>query len=310
MATKTVKKTVAFFEIRDKDDQPMAAEDWQKHLRKLSKRQANKGVKSLRHKIYGLRHYAQSYAHDGSYGLVIARERDEPPSSLDETSGEILDEATQANRPWVEVCVASFIPGTNIFGFVLGGMSSPRSGVIADWINTDKKFFAEPVSVHPYRDEALVDMLRDGSSEARMVHLVLTPDQIQNQNIEGSGLYSAAQHLGRELDLGTEVEVEVILRIAGRTGTASEGTRRQVADRARELIGMPVKAAKAEIVELGDGNAVDRDLVDLVKHRMATTQKVSVMDDDGRQVRIPSALNAISRAASHLGISSPSATAG
>lgn len=310
MATKTVEKTVAFFEIRDKDDKPMAAEDWQKHLRKLKKRQTKKGVQSLRHKIYGLRHYAQAYAHDGTYGLVVARERDEPPSSLDESSGEILDEATQANRPWVEVCVAAFVPGTNIFGFVLGGMSAPRSGVIADWFNADKKLFGEPVSVHPYRDDALVDMLRDGSSEARMVRLVLTPDQIKNQSIEGAGLYSATQNLGRELDLGTEVEVEVVLRIAGRTGTVSEGTRRQIADRARELIGLPVKAAKAEIVELGDGNAVDRDMVDLVKQRMATSQKVSVMDDDGHQVRIPSALNAISRAAKHLGISGHSATAG
>ena len=204
MPTKSMSKTVAFFEVCDENDLPFAAEDWQQHLRDLRDRQYRQGVKSLRHDIGGLRHYAQGYTHDGELSLVIARERDEPPSSLDENSGQILDEATQANRPWVEICVASFIPSTNVFGFVLGGMSAPRAGVIADWINTDAQLFGEPVSVRPYVADNLVGMLQDGSSEARMVSLHLDAGQIYGDQVDGSGsvLRHAANRAGTRLRSG------------------------------------------------------------------------------------------------------------
>lgn len=302
MAAKTMKKTVAFFEVCDENEQPMAAENWQRHLRALRDRQNNQGATSLRHEIYGLRHYAQAYTHQGELSLVVARERDEPPSSLDETSGEILDEATQANRPWVEICVASFIANTNIFGFILGGMSAPRAGVLADWINEDAQLFGELITVRPYVADNLVEMLQDGSSEARMVRIHLDAAQISNADVDGPGLYSAAQQIGRELDLGPEVDVEVLLRIRGRSDAATEDTRRTLADRARELIGLPMRGAQAEIVSFEPDSPTDRELVDLVKHRMATKEKVSVMDDEGRQVRIPSAIVAIGRAASRLEI--------
>lgn len=120
VAVKHVKKTVAFFEICDENDQPMAPEDWQRHLRDLRDRQNAHGVSSVRHDIEGLRHYGKAYTHQGELSLVIAKERDEPPSSLDENSGEIIDEKTQASRPWVEICIASFIKGTNILGLLHG----------------------------------------------------------------------------------------------------------------------------------------------------------------------------------------------
>lgn len=299
MTTKRIMKTVAFFEVCDEHDQPIGIEDWQVHLRALQARRSDEGAVSLRHEILGLRHYAQSYIHQERLSLVIARERDEPPSSLDETSGDIVDENTQANRPWVEICVASFIENTNIFGFVLGGMSAPRAGTVADWINKDAQLFSELISVRPYVADNLVGVLRDSSSEARLVRLRLEPQQINAAEIDGSGLYSATQQIGRELDLGPEVDVEVVLRIRGRSAGATEGTRRTLADRARELIGLNVRGAQAEIVDI-DPESSNRELVDIVKHRMATKEQVSVMDEEGRQVRIPSAINAISRAANRL----------
>jgi hypothetical protein len=297
-----VKKTVTFFEVVDENDQPFAAEDWQVNLRQLRDRQNDHGVVDLRHEIGGVRHYAQVYTHQGECSLVIARERDEPPSTLDESTGQIIDETTQASRPWVEICVLSFIAGTNVFGFVLGGMASPRAGVVSQWFNKDGETFDELVEVRPHTADALVGMLQDGSSEARMVSVRLDAAQIYGDGVNGAGLFSATQDIGRQLNAGPEVDVEVILRIRGRADSASEGTRRWIADRARELIGMNIRGGQAEIIEYTDNEQTDRELVDLVKHKMATKEEVSVMDDDGRQVRIPSAINAISRAADRLGI--------
>lgn len=303
MSTKRSKKTVAFFEVCDEQDLPMVAEDWQAHLHELLKRQQDNGVVDLRHEIAGVRNYAQVFSANEELHLVLAREREEPPSSLDESSGEILDETTQANRPWVEISVLSFIPNSNIFGLVLGAQASPRAGALADWINVDGQLFAELVSVRPYVADNLVGMLQDGSSEARMVSLQLDAQQIQQGEVgDDNGLYSATQRFGRALDLGPEVDVEVVLRIRGRSDSATESTRRTLADRGRELIGRSLRGGKVELVDFEPESLNDRELVDLVKHRMATKEVVSVMDDDGHQVRIPSAINAIGRAASKLQI--------
>lgn len=304
MATKRMKKTVAFFEVCDENELPMAPEDWQDQLAALLERQQVAGPLSLRHEIDDMRTYARVYVIDDERHLVMARERDEPPSSIDESNLEIVDEETQANRPWVEISILSFIPGTNIFGFVLGAMGSPRQNVLADWINEDGQMFAELVTVRPYVADSLVNMLQDGSSEARMVRLRLDAAQINGTEVDGAGLYSATQQLGRQLDMGPEVDVEVILRVRGRADSATEGTRRSIADRAKELIGKSFRGAQAEIVDLEPESTTDREIVDLVKHRMATKERISVMDDEGHQVRIPSAVAAISRAASRLDIKS------
>lgn len=305
MTTKKSKKTVAFFEVCDENELPMLATDWQDCLDDLLVRQQNKGVIDLRHEIVGVRNYARVYSHNESLHLVLAREREEPPSSLDEASGDILDEETDANRPWVEISVISFIPDTNIFGLVLGAQGSPRASALADWINTDGELFTDPISVRPYTADKLVDMLQDGSSEARMVSVRLDPHQIKQGEIDPSGgLYSAAQQLGRELDVGTEIDVEVILRVRGRSSSASDETRGYLADLGRALVGKPIVGGQVELVDFEPESVTDRELVDLVKHRMATKETVSVMDDEGHQVRIPSAINAISRAADRLQITS------
>ena len=174
--------------------------------------------------------------------------------------------------------------------------------VIADWINTDAQLFGELITVRPYVADNLVGMVQDGSAEARMVSVHLDAGQIYGQQVEGAGLFSATQRMGKELDLGPEVDVEVILRIRGRSDGATEGTRRSLADRGRELIGRPIRGAQVELVDFEPDSTTDKQLVDLVKHRMATKETVSVMDEEGHQVRIPSAINAISRAANRLGI--------
>ncbi|WP_182378294.1 hypothetical protein [Nocardioides sp. WS12] len=296
-------KTVAFFEVCDENDLPMLATDWQDCLGELLVRQQDNGITDLRHQILGVRNYAQVYVHNESRHLVLAREREEPPSSLDESSGDILDEETQANRPWVEISVLSFIPGTNIFGLVLGAQGSPRAGALADWVNKDGELFDDLISVRPYTDDQLVGMLQDGSSEARMVSVRLDPHQIHQGNIDpNGGLYSATQQLGRDLDLGSEIDVEVILRVRGRSSSATDSTRGRIADIGRNLIGRPIRSGQVELVDFEPESVTDRELVDLVKYRMATKETVSVMDDDGHQVRIPSAINAISRAADRLQI--------
>ncbi|GAA3652815.1 hypothetical protein GCM10022237_10910 [Nocardioides ginsengisoli] len=296
-------KTVAFFEVCDENELPMLATDWQDCLGELLVRQQDKGVTDLRHEISGARNYARIYSHNDSLHLVLAREREEPPSSLDEDSGDILDEETEANRPWVEISVMSFLPDTNIFGLVLGAQGSPRAGALADWINTDGELFDDLISVRPYTADKLVGMLQDGSSEARMVSLRLDSHQIKQGDIDpNGGLYSATQRLGRDLDIGTEVDVEVILRVRGRSSSASEGTRGYLADLGRALVGRSISGGQVELVDFEPESVTDRELVDLVKHRMATKETVSVMDDEGHQVRIPSAISAISRAADRLQI--------
>lgn len=303
MATKRAKKTVAFFEVCDEDEDPLEPVDWQSLLGELDDRRVSHGATSLRHTIHGFRHYAQVYTHLETYHLVIAREREEPPSSLDEGSGEILDEQTNANRPWVEISILSFIPDSNVFGFVLGAMGSPRSSAVADWLNADE-LFEDSLTVRPYISETLVDLVRDGDSEARLFRMKLSAQQLYEGFDPDSGVYSRSQQFGRELDMGPEVDLEITLTLNGNAKSTAESTRRALGDIARSVIGREMVAGKVEVVDLDSGPRVERELVDLVKHHITTKENVSVMDDEGHQVRVPSAVNAISRAISKLGLNS------
>jgi hypothetical protein len=190
---------------------------------------------------------------------------------------------------------------------VLGGMAAPRARALEDWINEDA-LFDELVTVAPYVSDELIELVQDGSSEARMVSVRLDSAQMQaasNEEMAEAGLYSAAAQIGRELDLGPEVDVEVILRVRGRADSATEDTRRSLGDLGRRLVGREdMRGAKVEVVNLDQDSQSDRELVDLVKYRIATKEEVSVLDEDGHQVRIPSAVNAISRAVSKLQIGS------
>jgi hypothetical protein len=292
MAPRIRKKTVAFFEVTTLSGKPLpAVEDWQQILRDME----GSPPSALVHRIRGADHYGNIFGWEGNAHLVLARKRDDAPPSLDLTTGEIIDASTQANRPWVEVSIIHFLPNSNRLGYVLGSQAAPRIGSLAAWLN--EAVFEDAIDIRPVVSAKLVKRMQKVSAEARLVRLRLGPDQLAAID-QSAGLYSAAQAIGR--DFGGGVQVEVIIRIEGRADRSDIDTRKRIAEAGRQLLGRDLEQALVELVDLDDRGHAESEMVDLISHRLARKEKVAVTDDEGKAIRIPSAITAIYRAADNL----------
>jgi hypothetical protein len=293
MATSTKKKTVAFFEITDENGSPLGnILPWQEILTTLEQQNAAQCC----HAIFGVDHYVRIYAWEGRNHLVLARARDDSPSTLDLRTSAIVDEVTQAGRPWVEVSVVSFIPGTNRLGFVLGGQASPHASSLERWINAHD-LMDEDITISPVVNRQILDILDKENVEARLVTVRLDPGQFISQDDAG-GLVSYGSAMGREI--GGDYQIEMTVKIQGRADHVEPGRLRRLGALGRQLLGRDVAKAVVQVVDL-NGDGVKTEMLDLLHYKLARKEKISVTDEEGNPVRIPSALTAIMRAADHYG---------
>ncbi|WP_116505447.1 hypothetical protein [Micromonospora sp. B006] len=290
MAIQKRKKLVSFFEVRDEYGDPLTeVVDWQDVLAEVASAPLSRREKTIKQVI----HWAQVYTYDDAYHLVFARARDEAVSSLDRVTGEILDTEADTNKPWVEVSVASFLPGTNRFGFVLGTGASPRSSTLAAWLNHFGAF-EEQISVGPVLSKDVVGKI-NGAAEASLVRAKFDSDSAATS--DGSSLFGARQVLQEGFG---DVEVELVIKVKGRINARREDERRRVASAAKHLIGKDFKHAVAQIVNYDDEGNAHREDVNFLNNRITKRKYIDVTDEEGRSVRIKSAVQAINQAADAL----------
>lgn len=292
MATRTKKKTVAFYEIFDQNGKSFPAPlPWDKVLARL----AGQSVGSRGHVIGDTVHWGKTYTYDENDHFILARSRDEGVPSFDFMNDEIIDNETDIQKPWVEISVASFVPETNRFGFVLGSQAAPRPTSMAAWMNAHE-VFEEPISAGPVINHDILAKL-DGAAEARLVRVKLTSDQIEATQ-KSTGLFSAAKTLADEHG---DVEVELIVRVSGKGKKHRDWEREQILESTRGLVGSDFKLAIAELIHYNDRGRAEVDRVNLLENRLAKKMDVSVTDNDGNPIRIQSAVAAIQRAIKILG---------
>ncbi|MDI5937190.1 MULTISPECIES: hypothetical protein [unclassified Micromonospora] len=290
MAIQKRKKLVSFFEVRDEHGDPLTETvDWQDVLAEV----AAAPLERREQKIKDIIHWAQVYPYDDAYHLVFARAREEAVSSLDRQTGEILDTEADTNKPWVEVSVISFLPETNRFGFVLGTGASPRASTLATWFNRFGSF-QEAITIGPVLSRDVVSKI-NGAAEASLVRAKF--DSHNATATEGSSLFGA-KHL---LQAGFgDVEVELVIKVKGRISERREEERHRLASAAQDLIGKDFKRAVAQIVTYDDDGNPHREDVDFLHNRITKRKYIDVTDEEGRSVRIKSAVQAINQAADAL----------
>ncbi|GIH47420.1 hypothetical protein SAMN05421833_11779 [Microbispora rosea] len=292
MATKIKKKTVSFYEIMDENGrsfpQPLP---WEKVLARL----AQQPVTQREHELWDVAHWGKTYTYLDRDHFVLARSRVEGVPSLDVNADEIIDNETDVQKPWVEISVASFVPDTNIFGFVLGSQASPRPASIAAWLNAHK-IFDKFITVGPVVSKDILAKL-NGAAQAKLVRVKLTRDQIRATR-QSNGLFSAARGITEEHG---DVEVELIVRVSGRVKRDHDEERIQILETARGLLSTDFKFAVAELINFNDKGKPEYEPVNLLENRLAKKMDVSVTDDEGNPIRIQSAVTAILRAIDALG---------
>jgi hypothetical protein len=287
MATSVKKKTVAFYEILDADGQRLPATlDWDRIIGKLSAQR----TRNRRHEIFSIPHWGKCYTYLDQNHLVLARSREEGVSSLDVVTDEIIDSENDIKRPWVELSVASFLPGTNKFGYVLGSQAAPRAASLVTWLNKHNVVDA-PISVGPVVNQDILARL-NGAAEASLLKVTLSRDQVlAAQNSEG--MFSAARVLS---DSYGDVEVELVVKVGGRASRRRREERINILNSARGVIHSDFKSAVAELINFDENGRTERAKINLLQDRLAKKMDVSVTDDEGNPIRIQSAVTAIMRA--------------
>jgi hypothetical protein len=287
MATSLKKKTVAFFEVFDSEGQPLsAALPWDAFLAELEKQ----SVEQRQHRLWNTIHWASAYPYQERNHFVLARSREDAPSTLDVATGEFIDHENDIQRPWVEISVASFIEGTNKFGYVLGSSASPRVSSMEEWINKHE-IFDSPISIGPAVNPNVLARL-NGAAQVKLLSVKLARGEVGNIP-QGHGIFTAARSLSE--DYG-DVDIEIIVKVAGQVTPQYDSEREGLLDAARGLLGHDFKKAVAELLSFDDRGRPETEMVNLLNDRLATKMKVSVTDAEGNPIRIQSAIAAIYRA--------------
>jgi hypothetical protein len=279
---------VAFFEVRDEDGDALAEPvDWPGFLAYVSRQSMDNRC----HSVNDAPHWGQVYTYNETDHLILARRRDEV-SSLNITTGEIVDTESDASNPWVEVSVVHFLPNTNRFGFVLGSNAAPRVTSLQHWIN-QHNILDEQISVAPVLDRKVLQKIR-GADAASMVRVTFDPDRLAD--IHAHGLYEVAQGLKQNFgDVVIELQLSVTRSHGGRDEQA------MMLREARNLAGTGAfDKAVARLLWHDDGGKIYQDDVNFLNHRLARKMKIDLTDKEGKSIRIHSAIDAIYRASDYL----------
>jgi len=287
MATSLKRKTVAFFEVFDSEGRPLSnVLPWDDFLDRLEK----ESIDQRKHKLWNTDYWASAYPYDERNHFVLARSREDAPSTLDVATGEFIDHENDIQRPWVEIAVASFIPDTNRFGYVLGSSASPRISSMAEWINRHDIFDA-PISIGAAINTDVLARL-NGAAQVKLLEVKLARGQFAN-NPQSHGIFTAARALSENYG---DIDIEITLKVGGRVDKNHDSERTGLLDAARGLLGRDIKGGVAELLRFNDQGKPEGDIVNLLHDRLATKMNVSVTDDKGNPIRIQSAITAIYRA--------------
>lgn len=287
MATSLKKKTVAFYEVFDSEGRTIPeALPWDVFLARLH----DEPVGRREHKLWNTVHWASAYPFDERDHFILARSREDAPSTLDVATGEFIDHENDTQRPWVEISVASFIPYTNRFGYVLGSSASPRVSSMEEWINKHE-FFDAPISIGPAINPNILARL-NGAAQVKLLDVKLARGQVTN-NPQDHGIFTAARTLSEGYG---DVDIEIVVKVAGQVDRQHDTERIGLLEAARGVLGHDFKKAVAELLHFGENGKPETETVNLLHDRLATKMNVSVTDDEGNPIRIQSAITAIYRA--------------
>lgn len=287
MATSLKKKTVAFYEVFDSEGRTLPDPlPWDEFLTQLAK----ESVEKRKHKLWNTIHWASAYAYDDRDHFILARYRQDAPSTLDVATGEFIDHETDTQRPWVELAVASFVPDTNKFGYVLGSSASPRASSMEEWIN-EHDFFDAPISIGPVINPDVLARL-NGAAEVKLLGVKLARGQVA-ANPQSHGIFTAARTLSENYG---DVDIEIVVKVAGQVDRKHNREREGLLDAARGVLGHDFKKAVAELLHFNEQGKAEIETVNLLNDRLAVKMNVSVTDSEGNPIRIQSAIIAIYRA--------------
>lgn len=292
MASRTRKKTVQFFEVRDAKGAkiPDGVLDWPKILLDISRQ----SVDDCKHSVGLVDHWGRIYNYNETDHFILARLREDGVSSFDIQNETFIDLESHAENPYVELSIAKFLGNSNRFGFVLGSNASSRVNSLEGWMNAHR-VFTKDISIIPLVSSRVLAKIQN-ADEAKLLRVRMDRDQL-GMIKESSGLFSLSKDLERKHG---SIDLDLTIRVKGKINDRRKDEREKILDTARTVIDSPFSRAEVDLVTYDADGRPSVEHVNFLNDLLARKMTVSVTDKEGNPVRIPSAIEAIDRAAKLL----------
>lgn len=211
-------------------------------------------------------------------------------SVLNWDTGEWRELESRAQEGYLDTSVMCLLPFGNIVGIMQGSPSAPTHKSLEIWLNGLRLFPGTRLVVRPLVSRAEVERLRRASGASKI--------EIRIGSSRMALLHERQGRLASFLRVASEQygDVNVTLIISVPPGNAHAEDRRALLEDLRDIedvVPGAAERAKATLVYAETAGPEYRRLVELVEHHITAKRRVAALDDEGRSIRILSAVGAI-----------------
>lgn len=288
----TDEKTIAFYRLvkyEASGNKPIEQADWYGILTKL----ATLDLSGRTTKVGDRLLIGEVYYHDERAHLKLAKVRDVAAwlGLLKSGATSLEDFETEEGNKLYEISVVSFLDFGNLIGLVQGSAASPTPSAVAEWFD-ELKIFKD---VHLVAEAVLTDKAREQlqkSPEVSRIETKVSTTKAQALTNRGSRLGAVLARVNEEFG-----PVTVTLTIATSRAKNNHEGRQIMRDEAGHLAAAAsdseVSTAKAQLIHIEADETSRSEKVDFLKQRITAKRKIAATDDDGKPIRLASAVSAI-----------------
>lgn len=286
-------KTIAFYRIvkyNSASNEPMEQANWYEVLTAINSLDINGRTTKVGSRVL----IGEVYFHNERAHLKLAKVRDVAAwlGLLKDGATELEDFETEEGNKLYEISVVSFLDFGNVIGLVQGSTSSPTPSAVVEWIEGLEVFGK---NIHLVAEAVLTNTAREHLQRAPEVARLET----KVSTTKAQSLTARGSRLGRVLAQVNEEFGPVTVTLIIQTSRAKENHegRQIMRDEAQHLAeaaaDSDVSKAKAQLVHIEADEKSHTEQVDFLKQRITAKRKIAATDDEGKPIRIVSAVETI-----------------
>ena len=277
---------------KDGDQERVDQLPWPQTLGAISRRKPQDRTVEAEQTLFG---NVVTYLEEDHLLLHRVKQGGEWLSVVNWSTGEWHELEAAAGEGYLDTSVMCFLSFGNIVAIMQGSLSAPTHRSLATWLNGLHLFGNTRLVVRPVVSRAQVERLRtaEGAIELRSAC-----------RSQAEALQDHQGQLARMLRLASDEygDINVTMIISVPRGKGREEDRRRLLEDLQDLgdvVPGIAERARATLVYAEPSGPEYRQLVELVEHNITAKRYVSAVNEEGRSIRISSAVSVILDAAAH-----------
>lgn len=291
---KVRERTIAFFEVVVEENGQQRRVDqfpWPRVLAAIYRAKPSDRTFEAEHTYFG-----NVYTFHEEDQLLLHRVKDggEWLSVVNWSTGEWHELEAAAGEGYLDTSVMCFLTFGNIVAIMQGSQAAPSHRSLQTWLNGLHVFGDTRLVVRPLVSRAEVERLRTAEGATRA--------EIRIGRSQVEALRDHQGRLARMLRLASDEygDIDVTMIISVPRGRGRDEDRQRLLDDLRDLgdvVPGIAERARATLVYAEQSGPEYRQLIELVEHHITAKRHVAAVNDEGRSIRISSAVSVILDAA-------------